>query len=138
LHKKQGGGFQLLIHFHNTFIGFKKIKGMIFPFKFIIKLIMASPLLIIKRLYKNPRLVPNDLTDLLHSYWTVNTQIGAMKINIPRRTFLATTNEINACKNKYITSGAKLSHTPSVIWNKARKPTNTSIAILDLELGIYD
>jgi hypothetical protein len=59
-----------------------------------------------------------------------------MKISIPRITFLATTNEINAYKNKYITSRAKLSHTPSVIQNKARKPTNTSIAILDLELSI--
>jgi hypothetical protein len=49
-------------------------------------------------LYKKPRLVPTDLTDLLHSYWTESTPFGAMKIYIPIITCLATTNEINAQK----------------------------------------
>jgi hypothetical protein len=38
-----------------------------------------------------------------------------MKINTPKITLLATSNEINAYKNKYNTSGAKLSPTPSQI-----------------------
>jgi hypothetical protein len=38
-----------------------------------------------------------------------------MKINTPKITFLASTKEINAHKNKYNTSGAKLSPTPSLI-----------------------
>jgi hypothetical protein len=52
--------------------------------------------------------------------------------------FLATKNEINAYKNKHITFESKLSPTPSLNQNKARKPTNTSRAILDLYLKIYD
>jgi hypothetical protein len=61
-----------------------------------------------------------------------------MKINTPKITFLAITNDINTHNNKYITSGAKLSPTSFQIYKKARKPTNISMAILDLELSIYD
>jgi hypothetical protein len=61
-----------------------------------------------------------------------------MKIITQKVTFLASTNVINAHKNKYNTPGAKLSLTPSLISNRARKPTNKSMAILNLELSIYD
>jgi hypothetical protein len=65
-------------------------------------------------------------------------QEGAMNINVQITTFLASINRIKAHKNKYSTFGAKLSPTPSLVQNKPRKPTNTSIAIIDLELHIYD
>jgi hypothetical protein len=52
--------------------------------------------------------------------------------------FLFTKNKINAYKNKYSTSGLKLSLTVSMVQNKSIKPTNTSIAFIDLDLHIYD
>jgi hypothetical protein len=52
--------------------------------------------------------------------------------------FLFTKNKINAYKNKYNTSGYKLALTVSMVKNKSRKPTNTSIAFVDLDLHIYD
>jgi hypothetical protein len=52
--------------------------------------------------------------------------------------FLFTKNKINAYKNKYNTSELKLSLTASMVQKKPRKPTNTSIAFIDLDLHIYD
>jgi hypothetical protein len=52
--------------------------------------------------------------------------------------FLFTKNKINAYKNKYSTSGLKLSLTVSMVHNKSRKLTNTSITFIDLDLHIYD
>jgi hypothetical protein len=52
--------------------------------------------------------------------------------------FLFTKNKINEYKNEYITSGSKLSLTDSMVQNKSRKPTNTYIAFIDLDLHIYD
>jgi hypothetical protein len=51
--------------------------------------------------------------------------------------FLFTINKIIAYKNKYNTSGPKLSLTVSLVQYKSRKPTNTSIAFIDLDLHIY-
>jgi hypothetical protein len=51
---------------------------------------------------------------------------------------LITTNKINAYKNKFNTSRAKLPLTFSLVQNKPRKPTNTSIDIIDLDLHIYE
>jgi hypothetical protein len=52
--------------------------------------------------------------------------------------FLFTKNKINAYKNKYSTYGLKLSLTSSMVQNKPRKATNTSIAFIDLDLHVYD
>jgi hypothetical protein len=52
--------------------------------------------------------------------------------------FLFTKNKINAYKNKYTTSGPKLSLTVSLVENKAMNSTNTPRAIIDLDLYIYD
>jgi hypothetical protein len=52
--------------------------------------------------------------------------------------FLFTKNKINAYKNKYNTSGPKLALTVSMVQNKPRKPTNTYIAFIDLDLHNYD
>jgi hypothetical protein len=52
--------------------------------------------------------------------------------------FPFTKNKINAYKNKYITFGLKLSLTISMVQNKPRKPTNTYIAFIELDLHIYD
>jgi hypothetical protein len=52
--------------------------------------------------------------------------------------FLFTKNKINAYKNKYSTSRPKLSLTVSMVQNKLRKLTNTTIAFIDLDLHIYD
>jgi hypothetical protein len=43
-----------------------------------------------------------------HTYWSYEKKYT-------KKAFLATINEINAHKNKYNTSGAKLSPTPSLI-----------------------
>jgi hypothetical protein len=64
------GGFQLLIYFHNTSIGFKKIKGVVFQFKLIIKLKMASLVFIPQTIYKNPWVVLTELTNSYQSHWT--------------------------------------------------------------------
>jgi hypothetical protein len=66
------------------------------------------------------------------------TLAEATEINILNITFLFTKNKINAYKNKYDTSGPKLSLTVSMVQHKLRKPTNTSIAFIDLDLYIYD
>jgi hypothetical protein len=60
------------------------------------------------------------------------------KKNISIMAFLFTKNKINAYKNKYNTSGPKLSPTHDLVLNKSRKPTNTSIAYVDLDLHMYD
>jgi hypothetical protein len=52
--------------------------------------------------------------------------------------FLSTKNKINAYKNKYNTSEPKLSLTVSMVQNKIRRPTNTYIAFIDLDLHNYD
>jgi hypothetical protein len=52
--------------------------------------------------------------------------------------FLFTKNKINAYKNKYSTFVLKLSLTVSKVQNKSRKPTNTYIAFIDLDVHIYD
>jgi hypothetical protein len=41
-------------------------------------------------------------------------------------------------QKQYNTSGPKLSLTISKVQNKSRKPTNTYIAFIDLDLHIYD
>jgi hypothetical protein len=61
-----------------------------------------------------------------------------MKIHISNMAFLFTKNKINAYKKKYNTSEPKLSLTLSMVQNKSRKPTNTSIAFIDLEQHIYN
>jgi hypothetical protein len=66
------------------------------------------------------------------------TLAEATKINISIMAFLFTKNKINAYRNKYNTSGPKLSFSVSIVQNKARKPTNTSIAFIDLDLHNYD
>jgi hypothetical protein len=66
------------------------------------------------------------------------TLAEATKINISIMAFLFTINKINAYKNKYNTSGLKLSPTASMVQNKPRDPTNTYIAFIDLDLHIYD
>jgi hypothetical protein len=60
------------------------------------------------------------------------------KRNILNIAFLFTKKKINAYKIKYNTSRPKLSLTISMVQNKSRKPTNTSIAFIDLDLQIYD
>jgi hypothetical protein len=45
-----------------------------FPNKIIIKLIMVSPLLFVKKIYKKPKLVPTSLTNLLQAI-IVSTQL---------------------------------------------------------------
>jgi hypothetical protein len=60
------------------------------------------------------------------------------KRNILNIAFIFTTNKINAYKNKYNTYGLKLSLTVSMVQDKPRKPTNTYIAFIDLDLHIYD
>jgi hypothetical protein len=52
--------------------------------------------------------------------------------------FPFTKNKINAYKNKYNTSGPKLSLIVSMVQNKSRKLTNTSIDFIDLDLHIYE
>jgi hypothetical protein len=52
-HKQQGGGFQLLIQFSQHKQRAQKDKKDDFPIKLIIKLMMASPLLFTKILYKS-------------------------------------------------------------------------------------
>jgi hypothetical protein len=52
--------------------------------------------------------------------------------------FLFTKNKINAYRNKYNTYGPKLFLTVSMVQHKPRKPTNTSIAFIDLDLNNYD
>jgi hypothetical protein len=47
-------------------------------------------------------------------------------------------NKVKAYKNKYSASEPKLSLTVSMVQNKPREPTNTSIAFIDLDLHIYD
>jgi hypothetical protein len=66
------------------------------------------------------------------------TLAEATTINISIMAFLFTKNKINAYRNKYMTSGLKISLTVSIVQNKSRKPTNTSIAFIDLDLHIYD
>jgi hypothetical protein len=46
--------------------------------------------------------------------------------------------KINAYKNKYSTSGPKLYLTAYLVQNKSKKPTNTFIAFIDLDIHIYD
>jgi hypothetical protein len=60
------------------------------------------------------------------------------KSNILNIAFLFTTKKVNAYKNKYNTSGPKHSLTVSMVQNKSRKPTNTPIAFIDLDLHNYD
>jgi hypothetical protein len=52
--------------------------------------------------------------------------------------FLFTKNKIDAYKTKYSTFVLKLSLTVAMVQNKSRKPTNKSIAFIDLDLHIYD
>jgi hypothetical protein len=52
--------------------------------------------------------------------------------------FLFTKNNINAYKNKYSTSGLKLCLTVSMVQEKPKEPTNTPIALMDLDLHNYD
>jgi hypothetical protein len=52
--------------------------------------------------------------------------------------FPSTKNKINAYKNKYNTYGPKLPLTVSMLQNKLRRPTNTYIAFIDLDLHNYD
>jgi hypothetical protein len=52
--------------------------------------------------------------------------------------FLFTKNKINAYKNKYNTSGLKLSLTVSMVQNKSTKLTDTYIAFIDLDLHNYN
>jgi hypothetical protein len=66
------------------------------------------------------------------------TLVEATKINISIMAFLFTKNKINAYKNKYSTFVLKLSLTVSMVQNKPRKLTNTSIPFIDLDLHIYD
>jgi hypothetical protein len=45
---------------------------------------------------------------------------------------------INTYKNKYNRNEAKLSPTQDLVQNKLKKPTNTLIAIMDLDIHIYE
>jgi hypothetical protein len=45
---------------------------------------------------------------------------------------------MNVYKNKYNPSGPKHSLTVSMVQNKQTKPTNTSIAFIDLDLHNYE
>jgi hypothetical protein len=52
--------------------------------------------------------------------------------------FLFTQKQDKCIKNKYNTSEPKLSLSVSMVQNKPRKPTNTYMAFIDLDLNIYD
>jgi hypothetical protein len=75
---------------------------------------------------------------LTHATDHTCTLAEAIKINISIMAFIFTTNKINAYRNKYNTSGPKLPLTVSMVQNKPRKSTNTSIAFIDLDLHNYD
>jgi hypothetical protein len=107
--------FSTLISFSKHIHRVQEYRRKGFPIKFIIKVVMASPLLFIKMLYKKPWIKLTVPTDLNHSQGTASTHIGARKINTPKITFLASTNEINAHKNKCSTSRAQHSPTPCLI-----------------------
>jgi hypothetical protein len=54
------------------------------------------------------------------------------------KAFLASNKRINAYKNKYSSTGAKISPTHALVQKKPRKPTNTPRVIMNLDLYIYD
>jgi ribosomal protein S10 len=76
---------------------------------------MVSPLSFKKKLYKKPRVKLTELTSLTQGHWTANTHKRVVKVITPNITFLANISGIDAHKNKYNTSGAKLSPTLSLI-----------------------
>jgi hypothetical protein len=66
------------------------------------------------------------------------TLAEAIKTNISNIAFLFTINKINVYNKINIILLDPNILTVSVVQNKSRKPTNTSIAFIDLDLHIYD
>jgi hypothetical protein len=51
---------------------------------------------------------------------------------------LSSNKRINPHKNNYNSNGAKLSPTHALAKNKPKKPTNTLVATMDLDIHIYE
>jgi hypothetical protein len=64
---------------------------------------------------KTAKLAPIGLSDQEYFIWTASNQVGSLKINYTNNSILASIKWIKAHKNKYSTSGAKLSPTFSMV-----------------------
>jgi hypothetical protein len=109
-----------------------------YPIKSNIKPTKVLSLLFNKTIIKHQEWCSLISISLIQAIDHTCTLAEAIKINILNIAFLFTINKINAYKNKYNPSGLKLSLTVSMVQNKPRKPTNTSVAFIDLDLHNYD
>jgi hypothetical protein len=136
-HKTKGVGYNLLASF-STQTQDPYVWFVIFPVNFNIPPSTVLSLLCNEINHKTPRVVFPNLNKSNTSYWSHMHTCWSNKNNYINYGISIPKNKINAYRNKYNTSGPKLSFIVSMVQNKPRKPTNTSIAFIDLDLHNYD